>query len=767
MKRSFRRNNRKQSFLVLVLGCLLLGSLLLTGCGSRGLVIVRDGRSDYTIVLPESSAKMEEQAAEMIQSHIQKMTGCLIPIEAGGDPSGEHLIFLSPATRGDDMSAIVPGGDLEEDGFSIRTDGSRLFIAGGREKGLLYGVHTLLEDYWGCRRWSAEEMDIPLKKTLRLPFIDRTEAPFFRHREIHMPDTFDSGYADWHKLDNRDVRSSEWGMWVHTFDDLVPPDRYFKEHPEYYSEINGVRVPDAQLCLANPDVFMRVVEGLRERMADRPEAKYWSVSQNDTYYPCQCEECRKLEEQYGGPSGAILHFVNRVAREFPDKIISTLAYQYSRPAPVGIRPEKNVNIMLCTIELNRSRPIAEDPLSADFRKDIEDWGRLTDNIILWDYVVQFRNLIDPFPNLRVLKPNIRFFAANNVRLMFQQGSGGLRSEFHRLRTYLIAKLLWDPEADVDALMDDFLSGYYGPAAPFIQRYIRIMHDALEETNGDLGIYGYPWDGAETYLRPELIREYGNLFDRAAAAVEGHPDFARRVEFARLPLEFAVLELSKRNPTPELSLFVREEKTWKVNPLMDKRLRVFVEGLDRHNVSRLDEHGVSPQEYRASIEAFFEYGRVEHAAVGKPVRLLTKDSPKYPVGGPGALTDGLRGTTDFHCSWLGFEGAPMNAVVDLEEVREMHSLSAGFIQDQVSWIWIPDSVTFFISTDGDSYKEVGRVIRRSEKRWSNVFTETFSCSFPPRRARYILVTTANNVFCPLWHKGAGGLAWIFSDEIIVH
>ncbi len=117
----------------------------------------------------------------------------------------------------------------------------------------------------------------------------------------------------------------------------------------------------------------------------------------------------------------MIAFVNRVAGEFPDKVISTLAYQYTRSAPKNIKPAPNVNIMLCSIECNRSKPIATDPSSASFRKDVEDWGRLTDNIIMWDYVVQFRNLVSPFPNLRVLQPNIQYFAKNNIRMMFQQG----------------------------------------------------------------------------------------------------------------------------------------------------------------------------------------------------------------------------------------------------------------------------------------------------------------------------------------------------------
>ena len=157
----------------------------------------------------------------------------------------------------------------------------------------------------------------------------------------------------------------------------------------------------------------------------------------------------------------MIWFVNKVAAEFPDKIISTLAYQYTRSAPKNIKPASNVNIMFCSIECNRSRSLATDSLSASFRKDAEDWCALTDNIFMWDYVVQFRNMVSPFPNLRVLQPNIQYFRDKGMKMMFQQGTGGNNSEFYELRQYLIAKLLWNPDADVDALMDDFLQGYYG------------------------------------------------------------------------------------------------------------------------------------------------------------------------------------------------------------------------------------------------------------------------------------------------------------------
>ena len=110
-------------------------------------------------------------------------------------------------------------------------------------------------------------------------------------------------------------------------------------------------------------------------MAAQPDKKIWSVSQNDNFSYCQCPECLKVIEEEGSPAGPIIRFVNRVAALFPDKTISTLAYQYSRPAPRRTRPAPNVEVMLCTIELDRSRPIAEAPSSASFVRDIGDWSR--------------------------------------------------------------------------------------------------------------------------------------------------------------------------------------------------------------------------------------------------------------------------------------------------------------------------------------------------------------------------------------------------------
>jgi len=750
---------------LLILSVIIWGGI--AGCVFRPvLTIVEEGESPYRIIVSRDISKEDQRAAAELQRHIKRISGVEILIMTDDSPVREHEILVGRNRHLRELNIKIDFNKLEDDGFTIRTKEKNLVIAGGREKGTLYGVYAFLEDCLGCRKYSASVSIVPKKDVVRIRRINRTDVPFIKHREVHMPDAFDDDYADWHKLDNRNVRTRKWGMWVHTFRTLVPPEKYFKDHPEYFSEVNGQRLPDTQLCLTNPDVLRIVVDGLKEMIKEKPEAKYWSVSQNDTFYPCACVECRAQDEKYGGHSGSILHFVNQVAREFPDKVISTLAYQYSRSAPIDLLPAENVNIMLCTIELNRSRPIPKDSSSASFRKDIEDWGRLTDNIIIWDYVVQFRNLIDPFPNLRVLQPNIRYFVKNNVRMMFQQGSDTLRSEFHELRTYIIAKLLWNPDANVNAIFRDFTDGYYGRAGKYIRQYIRLMHNALKRSRGDLLIYGYPWDGVKTYLTPSLIGRYAKIFDKAEAAVSHEPQILDRVRFARLPLEFAILEISRWNVSKKLSLFKKVDGKWKANPEMRKRLERFVDLANEFGITKLEERGTSPNEYRALMEDFLQNGMRDHLAINKPVQLITEHSEKYPVGGAEALTDGLKGPADYHCNWLGFEGNELKAVIDLEEEQDISRISMDFLQDHNSWVWLPKKVKFFISQDGLIFKPVGEIKNKSDEKKPGAFIENFCCKFLKVKTRYVKVETTSLLQCPKWHKGYEGLSWIFTDEVVI-
>jgi hypothetical protein len=745
---------------------ILIILVFITACSTRGLEITESGKSKYKIVIRENASEIEKRAAEELSTYIVKISGAEIPIVTDINEENDHEILIGESGRIlESMMMSLEG--IDEDGFIIHTIGKKLIIIGGEEKGTLYGVYTFLEDYLGCRMYSPNVQVIPQNVTIAIPEISVKQEPAFAFRELHMPLPRESEYyRDWHKLDFKEGKN-EWGMFVHTFDDFIPAEKYFKTNPEYFSYLNVQRIPDGQLCLSNPEVYHIIVEDLKDRMKEKPGVKYWSVSQNDTYKACECDNCKKEYEIYDGYSGAMVHFVNRVAEQFPDKIISTLAYQYTRPAPTRIKPLDNVNIMFCSIECNRSKALALDPSSVSFVKDTRDWCNLTGNIFMWDYVVQFRNLLSPFPNLRVLQPNIQFFRDNGIEMMFQQGSGGLMSEFVELRSYLIAKLLWNPDLDMNILMDDFLTGYYGPAGKRIRKYIDTMHDALEQTDGSLGIYGYPYDGIKTYLTPELIKVYEQILDEAKASVEDKPAYLNRVEIASLPLEFAILDISLRNVNDELSYFKKEEEIWVVREDMLHRLATFTEAAKDAGVNRYWEHGNYPDEYYETVKRYATTSMKPHLAMNKTVMLENEASPKYPVGGAAALTDGLIGINDYHFNWLGFEGPDMVATIDLGENKKIAQINAGFLQEIKSWVFLPEFVQLSISEDGVSFKNIANIVNTIPEKKEGTFTHAFEMKFEPVQTRFVKITAKNKGECPMWHPGAGNPSWIFCDEISVN
>ncbi len=516
------------------------------------LVLAENGQSDYRIVTAPDAGEHLKLAATELQTFLLQISEAQLPIVSADEPLAAREIILGDNAH---LRRVLPEADvaaLVPDGFIIRTVGEDLVIAGSDDRGTLYGVYSFLEDVLGCRWWTPTASYVPRLSPVVVPEIDRRDEPALAFREVYYQGAMEPMFALRHKLNGnasiiRDGRTAReihpgWGFWCHSFFTLVPPDRYFSDHPEFFSEIDGKRVRDGQLCLTNPDVLEIVSEDLKRRMDAAPELHTWSVSQNDWARNCHCERCRAIDEREGTPMGSLLEFINKLAARFPDKTISTLSYQYTRRPPRTLKPAPNVLIMLCSIECNRSRPIATDPSSADFREDVQRWAEICDNVFVWDYVVQFANLVSPFPNLRVLQPDVQFFVENHAKGLFSQGNRERGGEFAELRAYLLAKLHWNPDCDIQAAMAEFIQGYYGPAGDPIARYIALQHDELERSGADLRIFAGPAQARESYLTPELVTRYEALFDEAERLVAQDPELLLRVRTARMPLQYAILQL---------------------------------------------------------------------------------------------------------------------------------------------------------------------------------------------------------------------------------
>ena len=509
-------------------------------------VIARHGRAEMAIVIDPSATATEMYAARELAANLQEITGATFEIQTN-TLAPERAIIVGPGAAARAVFKDVPFDQLGNEELVIRTLGKRLLLAGGRPRGTLYAVSRFLQEQCGVRWWTPWASTIPRQSTLKVGNLDIREKPAFEYREPFWFTAFDADWA-WHNGCNGNsypIPPDKGGHiiykgFVHTSYALVPPDKYFPVHPEWYSLINGKRVDhDAQLCLTDPELRDFVVEQVKEWLRESPDASIVSVSQNDDVRPCECTNCRALDEAEGSHSGSMLAFVNYVAEriepEFPNVAVDTLAYQYTRKPPKTIRPRPNVIVRLCSIECNFREPL-EGPSNAAFGDDIRGWSAIADRLYVWDYVTDFAHYVQPHPNWFTMGPNLRFFQSHHVKGVFEEGAyQSYGSEMAEMRAWVLAQQMWNPQQDDRALIQEFLKGYYGKAAEPIWKYLELLNDASRGYNLTCGSpTGAP------FLRFKTLAEAEKLWQQAEHTVADNQELLARVRLGHLPVRYVWL-----------------------------------------------------------------------------------------------------------------------------------------------------------------------------------------------------------------------------------
>jgi len=538
----------------------------------------RGKNAEYSIVIPEKASPSVRYAAEELRDHLEKVTGVRLVLATDAAPLPDKAILVGGTKRSLELlaDAAFKPEKLGEDGFRLAVRGDRLLVYGSDCRGALYGVYEVLERFAGCRWYSSWHSVIPSRERVCVPeHLDETQVPAIAMREPFYYDMNNNipfsarnkvnghnqiGHTVDAKFGGDTFRFGGGLGSCHTLGGLVPEREFFAKHPEYYALRKGRR-RTAQLCLTNPDVLRIVTERLLERIRKDPGAKFYGVSQNDNQKYCQCPKCAAIDAEEESHAGTMVRFINavaeRVEKEFPDAIVETLAYQYTRKPPKKTRLRRNVVPCLCTIECDFAYSLAEsrNAQNVAFRKDIAGWKTQTDQLYVWDYVTDFAHYPLPFADVMTLQDNVRFFRDNNVKELFEQGSyQGNHGDFAELKAWLLAKWLWNPELPAETLLQDFFNGYYGKGAPFVRQYFDELHRRQREWSKDpnrpLTIYvgpGYGW------FTDEFFEWAADLWAKAIEATKDDPVVSYNVRMGAFSVDYARFERRKDTGSPLLWL----------------------------------------------------------------------------------------------------------------------------------------------------------------------------------------------------------------------
>ncbi len=481
---------------------------------------------DWEIAIATNAIPAEVYAAEEFQRFFNQATGLDLPLHPSTTPA-PHQVRIG---------GVASAPDLGEEGFCIEVSKDRITIAGGRPRGVLYGVYQLLEDGLGLRFLTHDHTHIPEASGAKIPCGTYTYVPplSFRWSAYRENAEYPEGavrlrvntVTDDQRLGGRTGQE----LINHSFHLLVSFDRYGADHPEYYALVDGERDTDRygagpQLCVTNPEVVEIAAATAIEILDENPHRQNISVSQADTRRYCRCAPCEEVNQREGTPMGSQLEFVNAVAARIgevhPHVKVGTLAYQYTRQAPRTVRPHPNVQIQLCSIECCTLHAI-DDPAcekNRAFCRDTDAWGKICDDIWIWHYNTNFRHYTLPFPNLRSIAPSLRYFMDNNAKGAFMQANhNGLTGELSDLRNYILSRLLWDPQQDGDRLCEEFIRLHYEEAAQPILDYAGMLHDNAESRGLHPTCFPTPEEvGLDPEIAGKALSYFGQGLELASSA----------------------------------------------------------------------------------------------------------------------------------------------------------------------------------------------------------------------------------------------------------
>lgn len=461
--------------LILILLCVTAASTLPAAEVSETLLLAEGGKSLLPVVVSKQASGATKAVAAELGEYLQKMTGATFPVVTGSGSSGIVLgtlaEFPDPALA--EPLAIRSGFDGKE-AYAIRTEPNRIRLIGATEQGASHAAFALLEAL-GCRWfYPAPEWEVvPSTPTLRV-MVNETERPALLGRRIWYGYGLfpEPGQPRDHSRSMRDYAA--WGRHNrmgqsftihcgHVWQSIIAENKpVFDQHPEYLAMVDGRR-HGPQLCVSNPEVRQLAARWALNYLEKNPGADMVSMEPSDGGGQCECEACAEL----GSISERVFGLANDVARAVaekqPGKLVGLYAYN-EHCEPPGFDLEPNVYVQI-TAGFIRGR--------YRFDELIELWPRRCQSLGIYEYFSVWLWDFDRLPGGRAadiayLKKQIpRYVQAGATSLDCESGNNWGP---HGRGYYIANRLMWDPQADVEALLADFYAKAFGPAAVPMRRY---------------------------------------------------------------------------------------------------------------------------------------------------------------------------------------------------------------------------------------------------------------------------------------------------------
>jgi len=526
-----------------------------------GLTVVSEGRSEFSIVVPEPATATVTYAADELQEYLRRITGVELRIVAESAAPAPPRIFVGPCKAAADAGIEPPAAEC----FVVRVIDRDLFIVGGgggpdplrtfggSVTGTAYGVFELLRRHGGVRwLWPGElGTVVPKSSEFIVPDdVNVRDGPDFRIRNLWLtyrnPPAVAREYAAWYRHTGQG--QSVQGHSGHAYSRLLARNKHFEAHPEYHAFSRGKRRPfygkglrAGQICTSNPEVVF-----LAAQNALTDPRRIVSLSPNDGSGFCECEKCRALDEPentmqwQGGPIPAltdrIFTFVNGVAElihdEAPDKLCGHYCYTFFKRPPMRVA-DLSDNVVLFFAQA--CHWFRDPAVRSRYRGYIDAWAKYGNPMVSREYygLIYWHGL--PNIHTRMIEEDVKYLK--------RKGFIGVNSEMcrdfatHGPNYYLAARLLWDAEGARDEILSDYYRAGFGPAAADVAEYFDVFERRLAALGaGASGVGSRNINNLPKQFDADTVAAARRAFDRASAKANA-PEVRARLDFIRIGLDY--------------------------------------------------------------------------------------------------------------------------------------------------------------------------------------------------------------------------------------
>jgi Domain of unknown function (DUF4838) len=536
---------------LVVLAAGMLALALLASPALAGLTIMKKGGTPCPILVDKKAHRVTQVAARGLAKYLKQISGGefkVTKIDANAVPAGPAIL----------VGIKAPSWKKEffADSFAMRLQGDKLYLFGDNPTANGYAVYAFLEERLGCKWWSYNEEDVPTKATIQIISLDRhVKAQFRQHNLMSME--AQTRTNDFY-LKSR-AKAHEQFTGNHTLYPLLK--EYGKTHPEIYpyvpirkkgsKKILGYKRKhnDIHLCYTAPGIVDALVVALGKEVKKRKgnvKDYIYFAGMGDWYGGmCECDRCKKVyaEEKWklsSGHSGTLIRMMNAVAekmeKQFPGITLGTFSYMSIDSPPGKTKPRHNLVIWIPRIRYGVSHPLESPviPRNVKFLASLKAWcQKAPGRIYMWDYAVNYgTNFFYPFPVTRTMAANIRTYKKLGCAGVMLQGNyGDYGGDLVIMKNYVWRKLMWNPNANTDKLIEEFCDGYYGPAAKALKAYIFTQEDAIAASKHYFDEFAPLGKLKKAYLTEELLKTLRIHIDRGLKATKGKEPYYTRVREA--------------------------------------------------------------------------------------------------------------------------------------------------------------------------------------------------------------------------------------------